>query len=73
LVFLILVLTLTIQLKVIDLKNYENERVYCDNVVTTFDSTAMSTLYGLIASDLIISLMDFCLLFFNRRKIRAYK
>jgi hypothetical protein len=73
LVFLILTLTLNGQIKLCDPKNYENERVYCDNLITMIDSNVILSLYILVMIDLTISLMDFCLLLFNKRRIRAYK
>jgi hypothetical protein len=73
LVFLISIINLIIQIKLYSPKKYQNERVYCGSFVTDFDSNTMSTLYSLIVVDFTISLMDFFLLLFNRRKIRAYK
>jgi hypothetical protein len=73
LAFLILVLTLFIEINVYEPKNYENKRVYCSSFLTTNDSNVIFLLYSLILSDITISLMDFCLLLFNKRKIRDCK
>jgi hypothetical protein len=73
LVFLISALVVIIQLKLYEPENYKNERIYCDNLTSTFDSNLMLTLYGLIVVDFTISLMDFFLLLFNKKRIRAYK
>jgi hypothetical protein len=73
LVFLILAQIIIFHLTLYEPKNYENERVYCSNILTTIDSNVMSSLYGSIVSDFVISLMDFALLVVNKRKIRAYK
>jgi hypothetical protein len=73
LTFLILTLFPVLQFAILDPKIYENERVFCASIITTFDSNFKSAAYATVVFDFAISLMDFVLLMINKRRIQAYK
>jgi hypothetical protein len=73
LIVLICTLTAIIHINIYNPTKYENERVYCDNPLSADDVNLMFMLRGVILADFMISLMDFGLLLFNKRRIRAYK
>jgi hypothetical protein len=52
---------------------YESERIFCGSAITVFDPNVTSAAYLSIIFDFAITLMDFFLLIFNRRKMQAYK
>jgi hypothetical protein len=70
---LIMAITPVAHFKMFDQRQFENERIYCGKLLTTISQHITHAEYGSITVHFIISLMDFCLLIYNKRKIRAYR
>jgi hypothetical protein len=64
---------ISLQCALFNSKSYVNERVFCASAFTTFDPNVVSGAYVSVIFDFIISLFDFFLLLFNKRRIQAHK
>jgi hypothetical protein len=62
-----------VQVPMFNPKQYENERVFCGSPLTTFDPKIITYIYFGMIFDFSITLLDFSLLLYNKRKIQAYK
>jgi hypothetical protein len=72
-VFFIIIISIFSTFVMFEPITYKNDRVFCGSAVTTLIPNVVLSKYVLVVADFIISLLDFLLLIFNKRRIRAYK
>jgi hypothetical protein len=73
LAFFIVAIPISIHVGMSEPKTYKDDRIFCGSILTRYEGVITYRAYISVIFEYVISLLDFCLLLYNKRRISAYR